>query len=134
MRSPLLLALVALAAAVCLVSALSPPPAFEYKMPREYDKTNCEVCQAVIKQALRKIPVGAPDLSTQKLRRKREQLVSDTLEGICAVESFSRYEFSPPTYDEHTRTEAGRAAHDGELSVCWLLTLLSLCVAVCSAW
>lgn len=101
MRALLLCALVALSSLAPLVSALSPPPAFEYKMPREYDKTNCEVCQAVIKQAMRKIPDGAPDLSTQKLRRKREQLVSDTLEGICAVESFSRYEFSPPTSDAH---------------------------------
>lgn len=42
---------------------------------RNYKGTNCEVCQAVVKQTLRKLP-GRPDLSTQKLRRAREQKVS----------------------------------------------------------
>lgn len=73
--SVLLLLSLALLSYVALSSALSPPPVFEHKMEKNYDKTRCEVCQAVIKQALRKIPVGAPDLSTQKMRRKREQKV-----------------------------------------------------------
>ena len=38
-----------------------------------------------------------PDLSTQKARRAREQKISDLVEGLCKVDSFGRYEYSPPT-------------------------------------
>lgn len=61
-----------------LVVGLHPPPVFEHKADRNYRGTNCEVCQAVVKQTLRKMPQGAPDLSTQKLRRAREQKVNNT--------------------------------------------------------
>jgi len=96
-RSFLFACLVALLFGCVLVAAISPPPVFEHKAERNVKGTNCEVCQAVVKQALRKIGTKQPDLSTQKSRRAREQKVSDVMEGICDVQSFSRYEFSPPT-------------------------------------
>jgi hypothetical protein len=77
--SRLSLLLLSLACLLVLCSALMPPPAFEHKAPRNFKGTNCEACQAVIKQALRKMggSTGSkPDLSTQKLRRAREQKVS----------------------------------------------------------
>ena len=70
-----LLAIV-LASLLALAAAISAPPVFEHKAERDYKGTNCEVCQAVIKQAIRKLqPMGKPDLSTQKSRRAREQKV-----------------------------------------------------------
>ena len=78
--SRLSLLLLSLACLLVLCSALMPPPAFEHKAPRNFKGTNCEACQAVIKQALRKIGGSStgskPDLSTQKLRRAREQKVN----------------------------------------------------------
>lgn len=65
-----------LVGALCCVRAFAPPPVFEHKAERNYKATNCEACQAAIKQALRKMPKGAVDLSTQKTRRAREQKVS----------------------------------------------------------
>jgi hypothetical protein len=77
--SRLSLLLLSLACLLVPCSALMPPPAFEHKAPRNVKGTNCEACQAVIKQALRKMggsTTSKPDLSTQKLRRAREQKVS----------------------------------------------------------
>lgn len=72
-----LLLLVALLASLLVVSGFSPPPVYEHKAERNHRGTQCEACQAVVKQALRRMPKGysEPDLSTQKLRRAREQKV-----------------------------------------------------------
>lgn len=48
-------------------------------------------------QLLRKLPAGKPDLSTAKLRSKREQLVSEVMDKICSTDNFGRYEYAPPT-------------------------------------
>jgi hypothetical protein len=76
-RRVLLLTVAAvLALSWCVVDAIAPPPVYEHKAERNYKGTNCEVCQAVVKQALRKMPKTPADLSTQKSRRAREQKVS----------------------------------------------------------
>ena len=75
-RRVLLLTVVALVAISCCVQAITPPPVYEHKAERNYKGTNCEVCQAVVKQALRKMPKTPVDLSSQKSRRAREQKVS----------------------------------------------------------
>lgn len=111
MFSRLSLLLMCLTAMLFVHGQPSPPPIFEHKMEKDFSSTRCEACQAIVKQVIRKIPLGdKPDLSTPKLRRARETRVSEVIDKICDPALFARYEFAPPTMADacnHVAAEIG---------------------------